>query len=390
MGGFGRRNGGCATALALFCLAACETAEPPAPPEPETGGADRFRGLLWRVVSGEEPPDLHGLLAGGFNAIVLAVSDNTTAEALDLMAPYLNRREFSVYLWFDVGRNPSLAERRPDWVAGMGSHDDWRARFPNGPHPGEKERIGIHPWVSIWYRDVLADRQAAIERFVRGRKGLRGVFLNQIQGAPSACGCANDQCRWTVDYRMPGGPEKVDGVPAALLLAGLKRSMPGLEWIPVCTTECEEVDQAKGGTGYCGTVQCYSGLCWKESTREMEAVAREASGSIALLLTEKSFRRELPVFKAAGGWPAFALRHFETIPPKYGRSPIPSRRFIAVLDARGPEGRSLGEAEERALRDGAEKAGAGGVLLVRTPIDEGWEPRIIPRAASAKSEPLTK
>ncbi len=370
---------GTAIRLATLCLLGCESAEPPAHPQPKDGGAESFRGLFLHLGEDHDPGDLEGLRATGINAIVLAAGINAPTEAIDTLVALLNRERFRVYLWLDVGRNPSLAMNRPDWVAGMGSHDDWRARFPDAPKPGEKERIGIHPWVSIWYRDVLADRHEAILRFVRGRQGIRGVFLNQIQGAPSACGCANDQCRWTVDYRMPGGPEKVDGVPAALLLAGLKRELPGLEWIPVCTTECEEVDQAKGGTGYCGTVHCYSGLCWKESTREMEAIAREAAGEIALLLTAKSFRRELPAYDAAGGWPAFALHFFETIPPKYDHAPIPARRFISVVEARG-----LDAAGEKALADGTLKAGAGGVLLVRTPIDESWEPRIVPHAASKK------
>src|SRR2546422_2427916 len=183
------------------------------------GANAAFRGVL---VPYGDLPDITTSLASdmnlerwksrGFNALSVRVDESISAAQLDWLRGAARRVGLSLCLWFDVGRNPKLAEAHPEWVAGMGSHDDWRRLFPQAPKAGAGERVGMFPWTPIWYRAVLEDRRAAIVRLLRGHtEGVAGVFLNQIQGAPSACGCGNLQCRWTVDYNMPGGPEKVEG-----------------------------------------------------------------------------------------------------------------------------------------------------------------------------------
>jgi hypothetical protein len=258
--------------------------------------------------------DLGG--AGG----VYEVTDATRPGDIDRLVA---GQSGPVYLWIDVGRSEKLAAEHPEWIAGMGSHEDWRRRLPDAPRPGPGERIGVYPWVSIWYRDVLEARREAIVRLLRGRtRGIAGVFLDHVQGAPSACGCGNDQCRWTVDYRMAGGPEKVDSAPSALLIARLRQDLPEVQWIPVLVTECEERDQpGAASTGYCGEVGCFSGLCWKESTREIEALLRVTDGPIAVLADEAVFGRSEP-------WMETILRSLEEIPAAHGRPPLPRERVI--------------------------------------------------------------
>jgi hypothetical protein len=324
---------------------------------------------------------LSGLGPGGFNAVAVAVGDETTGEEVDRLRAAARRSGLPLYLWLNVGRNRRLADARPDWVGGMGSHEDWRRLFPAAPRPREGERIGVYPWVPIRYRAVFEDRLAAVEKLLEGRtEGIAAVFLHGLQAPPSACGCGNGQCRWTVDYGVAGGPEKLDGPAPAAFLAALKERLPGVRWIPVWVTECEADDQGEGSTGYCGGVHCYSGLCWQESTAELEAVAREAGtgaaeGPIAVLLAERAFGRSLPRYEKGGGWIARAVASLAAVPPAHGHPPIPAARTIAVVEG------TRGDPEERARVEQALAAGVQGIIIARMPLEEGWEPRIIPATA---------
>jgi hypothetical protein len=327
------------------------------------------------------------LAAQGFNAIAVTADEETPGEWIADVARWTRRDGLRFYLWINVGRNPRLAERHPEWIAGMGAHEDWRRNRNEPPTPGAGERVGVYPWTPIWYRAVLEDRRAAIKKMVEPhRKDLAGVFLNQVQGAPAACGCGNYQCRWTVDYRMPGGPEKVEGSPSALLVQGLKKDLPGVEWIPVLVTECEKVDQDDQGdraTGLCGTVHCFDGLCWKESTKELEPLFKEVAGPVALLLSEDAFGRTSPSRGLGysdygpGGWPRNAIRLFTGMFEKQGHAPVSPEKLLAVIDGRG-----LGAEERRSLlADVAPLLGVRGVVITADSIDESWEPRIVPAAA---------
>ena len=364
--------------LAASVLSAC------AGPPPRAGDA-HFRGILLPAaeILGDPAPGagLSGLEASGFNAVVAAVGDETTGEDLDLLAAAAREAGIALHLWFHAGRNPRLAGARPEWIGGMGSHEDWRRLFPAAPRPGAGERIGVYPWVPIRYRAVFEDRVAAIEKLLRGRtEGIEAVFIHGLQAPPSACGCGNDQCRWTVDYLMAGGPAKVPGSAPAAFIAALRERLPEVRWIPVWVTECEKVDQEDGGTGYCGGVHCHDGLCWKESSAELDAVSRELDtagdgGPIALLLAEGAFRRNLPRYGRTGGWIASAIRSLATEPLVHGHRPIPPGRVIAVVEG------TRGGAEERSAVAQALIAGARGVIVSKMPLEEGWEPRLIPSAA---------
>ncbi len=351
-------------------------------------------GIAGSVLCGcHGPPPRHfgTLVRGKEQAKVfhLDLDAEDCQEELDQLVTRSRQAGEPVCLWIDIARSPRLAASHPHWIAGMGSHDDWRRCFPDAPELGPGDRVGMYPWVPIWYRDVLAYRRAALARLLSDYTDtagvIKGVFLNQVQGAPSACGCGNDQCRWTVDYRMEGGPAKVAGTPAALLVAALKKDLPGIEWIPVWVSECEEHDlPGEGSTGYCGGVECFKGLCWKESAKEMDALAKEVSGPIAILAARKLFHRELARYDARGGWLREAIRNLEAVPPLHGRQGWPAGKLIAVIEG---EGRDIGPAGEKRLVDEALAAGVGGVLVSAAPFEESWEPRRIPTVPSAKSAP---
>ncbi|MBI4584482.1 MAG: hypothetical protein HY717_10715 [Planctomycetes bacterium] len=322
----------------------------------------------------------------GFNAVALVIDDDTPLAELDSLRREAEGVSIAFYYWINVGRSPRLADRHPEWIAGMGSHDDWRRLFPEAPRPKEGERIGVYPWVPIWYRDVLEDRRASLARELRGHlDGVAGVLLNDVQGAPSACGCGNHQCRWTVDYgmergRMAGGPEKAPGPPSALLIAALEAELPGVDFIPVLASECEEIDQKAGGTGYCGAVKCFDGLCWQEFSRELEVLCRVAPGPLAVLSASRRFGRELPAYTERGGWLAESLRLMEAVPARESRPGASAGRFIAVV-----EGQGLSRAEERRLVESALSSGARGVIVMDCQLEEGWEPRIVPAVSSSRT-----
>ena len=194
--------------------------------------------------------------AGRSTVYEVDIDDPRAAEEIDRLRAATADGGRPFCLWIDVGRNERLADEHPTWIAGIGSHGDWRRKFPDAPEPEPGRRIGVYPWTPIWYREVLENRRDAIYKVLKGRTGgIEAIFLAHVQGAPSACGCGYDQCRWTVDYDLRGGPQRVEGAPNALLVDGLKKDHPGVEWVPVWVTECEEVDfPGDGSTGYCGAV----------------------------------------------------------------------------------------------------------------------------------------
>ena len=320
--------------------------------------------------------DIGRLRRGDATSRVVRLEEPWRADAVERECGAAKASNETLYLWLDLGRSPHLAALHPEWIGGTGSHEDWRVAFPQAPKAGPGERVGAYPWTPIWYRAVLEHRIAEITTLLEPHAStIAGVFLNQVQGIPSACGCGNDQCRWTVDYRMPGGLEKVDGAPTALLVSALKKRLPSIEWIPVWVTECTEHDQpGKDSTGYCGDVHCFNGLCWKESSKEIGALS-DTTTTVALLSSPRFFKRDLPRY-GDGGWLAESLRELGEIPPRNGTKGIEAGRVIAVLDGEGLSGPQRSDLERK-----ARALGVGGTIVLDELPAEDWEPRLIPAVA---------
>ena len=66
----------------------------------------------------------------GFAAVALLLDDQTPSASLQKAAEALSTGSLDVYVWIEVGRCPALAREHPEWMAALGSHDDWHTRFP--------------------------------------------------------------------------------------------------------------------------------------------------------------------------------------------------------------------------------------------------------------------
>ena len=356
--------------LVAWALLAAGCALPTSSPSAK---GEAFRGVLLETDAAW--PGAFGspgaLRNAGYNAVAIPVREQSSAEAVSKLSREIENAGLEAWLWIPVSRNPDLASRKPEWVGGMGAHEDWRRRFPSAPTPGPGERVGVHPWTPIRYEEVFADRLEHVTDFVR-RAGARRVFLSALQAVPSACGCGNDQCRWEADYAMENGPRQVEGSPSALFLSRLRNRLPDVRWVPVLVTECEEEDGPGRATGRCGSVECFQGLCWEAWSREIDPVVREDDGPVGLLLASKTLGRE-----GSRPWVRRAFELARDKPASHGREGIPARRVYAIV-----EGGARPEGDRPAIEEALE-AGAAGVLVTPAPIDESWEPRLVPAAAGA-------
>ncbi|MBP85683.1 MAG: hypothetical protein CMJ64_03040 [Planctomycetaceae bacterium] len=112
----------------------------------------------------------------------------------------------------------------------------------------------------ILNKEPFQQQLQRVEKLLADRAQPKGVFLNDLQGAPSACGCGNHLCRWTTDYgKIRTATRLGNDAPAAFVVA-VKKLLPQSNVIPVWTTECEEHDTART-------------VCARES-----AVSREPAG----------------------------------------------------------------------------------------------------------------
>lgn len=312
----------------------------------------------------------------GFAAVAVILDDGDEAPALREAAKAVTDHSLGLYFWVEVGRNPALAREHPEWMASLGSHGDWRKRFPR-VRPLEKGEVAkAWPWVPITYREAFEAHRKRIDRLLaRVPDGYRGVLLNDLQGGPASCGCGNLQCRWATDYGVPSTATKLAGVDAAArFVAEVGKSLKGKEVIPVWTTECEEEDLPadklpKGGwsTGYCGGVPCLD-YCRKRFNEQWTALHADRRGPTGLLLLHKEFGRDRKEYGGPANWLRAAVGYVE----RAGVTPVPRRRLWLVV-----QGYATAADEEATVRREAATIGAAAVLVVRTPIDQSYEPRIV-------------
>ncbi|HEV3256292.1 MAG TPA: hypothetical protein VG013_05375 [Gemmataceae bacterium] len=328
------------------------------------------------AADGVDAEKVAGWKKEGFRAVVIVLDDRHEARALQKAADAVAANSLELYYWIEVGRNPTLARRHPEWMASLGMHDDWRKRFPK-VRPLEKGEVAkVWPWVPISYRETFDAQTTRIKRLLaRVPAGYRGLLLNDLQGGPAACGCGNLQCRWAVDYGVPSTATKLAGPDvAARFVAEVGKSVKGKEVIPVWTTECEQEDLPRGqppkqgwGTGYCGNVPCFD-FCRKKFAEQWTALHAGRRGPTGLLLLHREFQRDRKEYGGAAAWITHALAYFG----KQGTRPLPRRRLWLVV-----QGYDVSAEDEAAARRVAAKTGAGGVLVARTRIDQSYEPRIV-------------
>lgn len=311
----------------------------------------------------------------GFAAIALVQDEQTQTTSLRKAAEIASAAALDVYLWIEVGRCPSLAREHPEWMAALGSHDDWHTRFPKLRLPEKDEVAKAWPWVPIGYQETFRAQLDRVGKLIeRAPEGFKGLLLNDLQGGPASCGCGNLQCRWAIDYRVASTATKLTSLDtAARFVNEVAKLRKGKAVIPVWVTECEQEDlpeskRQKGswGTGYCGTVPCLD-YCRQRFAEQWTALQTGRDGPTALLALHQEFQRERKEYGTPSSWVDQCWSYCDK-----QNSRLPHERLWLVV-----QGYNVRPEDELALRARAAKVGLGAVIAARTRIDQSYEPRIV-------------
>jgi len=317
-----------------------------------------------------------------FSGVAVVLNERTTKTACRNVAQRISEGGLEIYWWIEVARNSKMATDHPQWMASLGSQDDWQKRFPKFPEPGVGEVAKAFPWVPIRYTEAFDAHLARIEQLIeqlieRVPANWRALFLNDLQAGPSSCGCGNVLCRWAIDYHVPTTTTQLKGDDvAARFTAEVRKRAGNKAVIPVWTTECEPVDlpanknQGRPGTGLCGTVGCATGACPVEFTQQWSAMVSGHDGPIGLLALHAALQRTQKKFGGGPGWMAEAIAYVDRIVPAHGGKPISPNRLWVVVEGSNAS-------EEATARELAAKAGVGAVIVARTAIDQSYEPRML-------------
>ena len=165
----------------------------------------------------------------GYSAVALLLTgtDDRSAQADRQAADRIGKAGLDLYYWIEVGRCPELADKHPRWMASLQGHPEWRRFHPDFPQPKDDEVVKTYPWTPIFYREAFEAQLSRIQRLVTTRPSAQGLFLNDLQGAPSACGCGNPVCRWTTDYGPIVTATRLGNDAPANFVAAVKRLVPG-------------------------------------------------------------------------------------------------------------------------------------------------------------------
>jgi len=330
---------------------------------------DLFRGAMLAATQ-VNAAKLGELKAAGFDAIALPIHDAAGARNAERAASELIRQAgMSLYFWIEVARCPELADANPTWMASLQGHSEWRRRFQDPPVPGDGEVVKTYPWVPILNKEPFEGQLARIKVLLEDRPKPHGIFLNDIQGSPSACGCGNHLCRWTSDYGKLRTTTPLGNQAPSDFVAAVKAFVPQVEVVPVWTTECEEHDGAHDGL--CAGVGCFKGICWKAYTAQLAPLA-QACPTVGVLLSYRAFQRDLPTYGEKAGWIEHAVKSFAVMPVRNQSQPIPPTRLLTVL-----QGWDVTEQEISQQIEVAKSSGVNRYLVAYAKIEQDWRPRIV-------------
>jgi hypothetical protein len=307
--------------------------------------------------------------------LIVELSEQHELKDYEAVAVAAKAAGVPLYGWIEIARQPELAKKHPEWLAGLGHHADWRKRFPDFPKTEADEVVKAFPWVTIWYQEAFDAHVARARKLLaQAPRDLAGVYLNDIQGAPASCGCGNDQCRWAQDYHVRSTATKLDE-PAtpARFVAEIRKMAAGKPVIPVWCIECEEIDQdySRPGTGFCGSVGCYKGLCWKEYFRQLGPVVKQMERPLAVASFSGEFCRRGQRYETGTGWIAESLKTFSELAPRHQQEGLAPPSLQPVLQGWDDDPPAL----ERELRQAA-AAGCKSVVVALTRIDQSWRPLV--------------
>jgi hypothetical protein len=307
--------------------------------------------------------------AFGFSTVVISSqTEGTGAAGLKESINGIKDAGLNTALWIEIARDPELAAAHPEWMASLQGHSEWRRFYPDFPELKEDEVVKVFPWVPISYEEAFAAQLEKVEQRLERWPNIHQVFLNDIQAAPSACGCGHPLCRWTADYGPIKTATPLDANFAARFIQAVGALRDGLEVIPVWATECEEGDKP----GLCAGVGCFNGACWRDWTSQLEPVASEAPRIGALLLKE-TFQRNDSDEKPTKSWLSQIPEMFVSMPEKYQHPAVGPERLVAVIEGWSPSMQESFVGQLSQLRS----AGVHSFVVAQTKIDQSWEPRVI-------------
>jgi hypothetical protein len=329
---------------------------------------DSLRGAL---LAAQDVTDarIGQLASAGTNAIVVALNSDDI-PAVRQAAAVVEGAQLDLYYWIEVARCPELADRHPQWMASQQTHPEWRRLFPQAPQPQADEVVKTYPWVPILSKETFPAQLDRVRRLLASVPAPTGVFLNDLQGAPSACGCGNSLCRWTSDYGKRRTTIPLGDEAAAMFVEKVAGAIPGATVIPVWATECEQHDGAKDGL--CAGVGCFDGICWRSWSAQLAPIERTRD-QLGLLVPYKAFGRDVPFYQGEAAWIGHAVAMMDAMPRKYNRAPVKSSRLITVL-----QGWDVSEAQIQAQIRIAEQAEVSGYIVSYWEIDQSWQPRLAP------------
>lgn len=351
-----------------------------AEPSPSAGSEKPMRGVLLSPQQASST-QLKKFAANHYNTVVLYLDEKTSARQRSAAAKRVQSAKLDLFYWIEVARNSALADAHPEWMASIQTHPEWRRHFPNFPKLATNQVAKTYPWVPVLYSETFEVHRQRVAKLLQEMPTAKGIFLNDLQAAPSACGCGNHFCRWTTDYGPIHTATRLPNDAAAKFLATVAKLMPTAKVIPVWTTECAEHDHPKGAA--CDGVGCFTGRCWREYNAQLMPVT-EVAEKIGVLLPFKDFARPQSRTGPNAEWQKYALKSFtEILPQREGRA-LPQSRLIAVL-----QGWDVSADQEQIQIRHAQEAGTAGYIVARTKIDQSWEPRLmkVSDAAGAGAKP---
>jgi hypothetical protein len=341
-----------------------KTVASPAITKPTTVPTD-FRGIVVRA-SEATAEAVNSWNNSNWNAIVLEIKDESDTQTVEVAAKQIAAAGLSVEYFFEVARAPQLADEHPEWMASLQGHDEWQRLHPDFPKLTKQQVAKTYPWVPICYEESFAAQLERTKKLIGRLPAPQRVWLHDLQGAPSACGCGHPLCRWTGDYGSIHTAKPLGDSAAADFISAVQKAFPSIEFIPVWATECEEADEHEA----CGGVGCFNGICWKAWTRQLVPISARCP-TLGVSCFYKAHERDLSRYGETAAWIGFALDSFSSVPKKKGTEPVPSQRLVAVI-----QGWDVSAAEIAAQETVASKSAARGVLLVTTPVEQSWQPRV--------------
>ncbi len=309
--------------------------------------------------------------------VALMLTDEKSSVAETTAANQILAAGLKLDYFIEVGRCPELAAAHPEWMASLQGHAEWRRLFPDVPEPTDRQVIKNSPWVPVLYRESFEAHSDRIKQLLSNKPAAQRIWLNDLQGAPSACGCGHPLCRWTADYGPIKTATPLGQDAAAKFVATIKSLATSSEVIPIFVGECEADDE---DTICCG-VACFKGKCWRDFTLQLDALAAE-SPLIGVACFYQAFERDLPRYGEPAGWVAFTIDSFSDMPQRRDGTGVTPDRLIAVL-----QGWNVSSEQVAAQIAQAKQVDAAGWLISLTPIEQSWEPVLFDLPASIVVDP---